>query len=146
MDVCCSESSKGTSPVNFYPDCYSWCNVDLPPFNGLDPSIQALQKLSRCLAKGQSPGYFKEMMCLNGTAEEPGASTSIQSSPVSTLTSDISTSTQSATTTLNPDAPTGTQPTAPTSSVPGLASRCLGTGTKIAAGLLLSQVLIGTVC
>lgn len=134
MDVCC-----GDSPVNFYPDCYSWCNVDLPPYNGLDPSFQAIRKLLQCLEVDQDPAYTPEILCLNGTTQQRSSSSGTQPA-LSTSTSQTSAGTAPATTTA-----TSTQPTGSSTSVPGSARRESGISGTIAAGLVLLQVVAGAV-
>lgn len=53
MEICCSEVGNGS--VNFIPDCYSWCNVDLGhAVYDTDPQRlwQISEMLTDCLQSG----------------------------------------------------------------------------------------------
>lgn len=81
MATCCANNS-----AQFRPDCYSWCNVDLPSgLPGFDPVILELRRFSMCLQEGEDVHYTPRMLCMNGTKNDaPSPSTSAPAGPTST--------------------------------------------------------------
>lgn len=81
MDFCCSHS--GDSPVEFEPDCYSWCHIAVHKHGGNDfhDALQeATDKFAYCLAHGINATSPTGMACNAGTNfTQPDASATITS-------------------------------------------------------------------
>lgn len=75
MDICCSQAGNGT--VNFYPDCYSWCIIDVPGGDGTqdDAFRDAMDGLKSCLTSGDnSTESVPRMVCSPGAVGKNGGS------------------------------------------------------------------------
>lgn len=81
MDICCSQAGNGT--VNFYPGCYSWCNIDVPGGDGSrdDAFRDAMDGFKSCLTSGEnSTESVPRMVCSPGSAGTNGGSSSSEKS------------------------------------------------------------------
>ena len=81
MSFCCSRS--GDHPVEFEPDCYSWCHVSVN-MHGANDFHDALQeatdKFAYCLSHGANASTPTGMVCNEGTNfTQPDASATITS-------------------------------------------------------------------
>lgn len=73
MDVCCSNAGDGV--VTFYPDCYSWCHIDVPGGDGTqhDAFRDAMDDFKSCLTNGEnSTESVPRMVCNPGSAGADG--------------------------------------------------------------------------
>lgn len=51
MEICCAEVGNGT--VNFQPDCYSWCNLDVSS-DDTDEFDRVRKTFASCLHNGEN--------------------------------------------------------------------------------------------
>jgi hypothetical protein len=141
MAACC-----GDSPVNLHGDCDLWCNVDLPPYvPGLPSLNQAISRFSSCLRQDQGPTYFPDLQCRNGTEAAAPAEPSSGTQPAGVMPTGTTSTDPEVPTFTGPSGTASSQPTAsPTpTDQPGAGSRSSGTGTKLAAGLVIFQIVLG---
>ena len=75
MDICCSQAGNGT--VNFYPDCYDWCNIEISGGDETqdDAFRDAIDGCKSCLTSGDnSTESVPRMVCSPGSAGTNGGS------------------------------------------------------------------------
>ncbi|USW57702.1 hypothetical protein Slin15195_G110210 [Septoria linicola] len=117
MATCCARASNATSnPVHLWPDCYSWCNVDLVEIPGSDAVPRVLFEFYQCLQE-ENPRRYPMMY------SDPSKNGPVTKEPTSTMTL----------------RPTDGEPVAPTQTSSGKHGASEGLGV---AGLIAMAVVV----